>query len=434
MPRHSHNTYDRGAGKDPQIRYKRLAMGARNASKHVAAERRAGSLAFRPTYICFALQHIWHNSGASGMAVPSALAGDADSLYQSGTLYLCAPELATEGKLSDVLSDCGIGFDMVYDSVLGVPLKRDYLSRLSSSLSTTLSEAELLGTKCCLVPNASRPSAAQLMQTQPLHELVQCLQEQWLLELLNARRLVTFFQPIVCTRDPGNVFAYECLLRAQPSEGRLITPDRLYRAARITGQIDHLDRLARVTAIETAVARRLETHIFINFNPSSVVDPEHSLRSTIEAAYRSGIAPDRFVFEVVESDEIRDVQRLLDILQVYREAGFQVALDDVGAGYSSLALLTDIKPDLIKLDMSLLRDVHRDAFKSHVAAKLLELASDLDIRTVVEGVESELQWRWAVDHGAHYAQGYLFARPQAQPPRPPFFHYSAAGSEAALPV
>jgi EAL domain-containing protein (putative c-di-GMP-specific phosphodiesterase class I) len=251
---------------------------------------------------------------------------------------------------------------------------------------------------------------------------------------MESRQLVTYFQPIVCTRDPGNVFAYECLLRGQQHGGPLISPDKLYHAARVTGRIDHLDRLARLTAIETAVDRRLDTHIFINFNPSSVNDPERSLESTIEAAYRSGISPDRFVFEVVESDEIQDFKRLIDILQVYREAGFQVALDDVGAGYSSLALLTAIKPDLIKLDMSLLRDVDRDQFKSHVAAKLLELASDLQIRTVVEGVETQGQWQWAVEHGAHYAQGYLFARPQAQPPRPPFFDYSPVVSQLCLPV
>jgi EAL domain-containing protein (putative c-di-GMP-specific phosphodiesterase class I) len=334
--------------------------------------------------------------------------------------------------LSQTLTDCGISFGQPFDSVLGVALNRNDLARLSKELTAALSDGELLETKCCLAPKECRPSVAQLMQTRPLHDLIQSLQEHWLLDLLEARRLVTFFQPIVCTKDPGHVFAYECLLRGQPHEGRLITPDRLYRAARMTGQVDYLDRVARVTAIETAVLRQLETHIFINFNPSSVVNPEHSLRSTIEAAYRSGIDPHHFVFEVVESDEIQDVQQLLDILQVYREAGFQVALDDVGAGYSSLALLTEIKPDLIKLDMSLLRDVDRDAFKSHVAAKLLELARDLEIRTVVEGVETECQWRWAVEHGAHYAQGYLFARPDATPPRPPFFDVSTLNPEAAV--
>jgi EAL domain-containing protein (putative c-di-GMP-specific phosphodiesterase class I) len=368
------------------------------------------------------------------MLQSSALADAADSLYQTGTLYLCAPQSSIEDKLKCVLDDCRIRFQEPHESVLGVALKPEQLAQLCAALPSELSETELLDTKCCLIPKASKASAAQLMQTQPLQKLIQCLQEQWLLELLDARRLVTFFQPIVCTRDPSNVFAYECLLRGQQGEGRLITPDRLYRAARITGHIDDLDCMARVTAIETAVARRLDTHIFINFNPSSVLDPEVSLRSTVQAAYRSGIAPDRFVFEVVESEEIRDIARLLDILQVYREAGFQVALDDVGAGYSSLALLTAIKPDLIKLDMSLLRDVDRDAFKSHVAAKLLELARDLKIRTVVEGVETQAQWRWAVEHGAHYAQGYLFARPAATPPQPPFFEYSPADCGASLPV
>ena len=100
--------------------------------------------------------------------------------------------------------------------------------------------------------------------------------------------------------------------------------------------------------------------------------------------------------------------------------GFRVALDDMGSGYNSLNSLTQIKPDFIKLDMQLIRGVHRDTYKSCVAAKLLEMAQALGVATVVEGVEEPAEWQWAADHGADFAQGYLFARPNAVPPQPEF--------------
>jgi EAL domain-containing protein (putative c-di-GMP-specific phosphodiesterase class I) len=130
----------------------------------------------------------------------------------------------------------------------------------------------------------------------------------------------------------------------------------------------------------------------------------------------SGIEPGRFVFEVVESDQILDLGKLLMILDWFRDAGCRVALDDVGAGYNSLNLLTLVKPDFVKLDMELVRGVHRDPYKSCVARKLLELARELGVLTVAEGVETHEEWQWTRDHGADLAQGYLFAKPAPSPP------------------
>jgi EAL domain-containing protein (putative c-di-GMP-specific phosphodiesterase class I) len=82
--------------------------------------------------------------------------------------------------------------------------------------------------------------------------------------------------------------------------------------------------------------------------------------------------------------------------------------------------LAHIKPDFVKFDMDLIRNVHRDRFKDCVARKLIELACELGVKTVVEGVETYDEWKWARDHGADFSQGYLFARPAPDPPRPIF--------------
>jgi EAL domain-containing protein (putative c-di-GMP-specific phosphodiesterase class I) len=192
----------------------------------------------------------------------------------------------------------------------------------------------------------------------------------------------------------------------------------MFDVARSAGLLFNLDRAARLKAIEEASRFGVETNVFINFNPTSIYDPVYCLRSTVDAVERSGITADRIVFEVTESEEIRDTGQLLDILAFYRRAGFRVALDDLGAGYSSLNLLTELRPDFVKLDMTLVQGVDKDPYKATIAAKLLELAASLGVSTIAEGVETQEQWRWLLANGADYVQGYYFAKPASPPPIP----------------
>ena len=158
--------------------------------------------------------------------------------------------------------------------------------------------------------------------------------------------------------------------------------------------------------------------IFINFNPPAIYDPVYCLRSAFHAAERAVIDPSRVIFEVVETVHVDDPDRLVDILAHYRQAGFRVALDDVGAGFSSLNLLVRLRPDIIKLDKALIRGVDRDPFRAAIAAKLLEAARELGVRTVAEGVETMGELEWLRAWGGDLVQGYLIARPVHPAPRP----------------
>jgi EAL domain-containing protein (putative c-di-GMP-specific phosphodiesterase class I) len=293
----------------------------------------------------------------------------------------------------------------------------EQLTRLSAAWEKTFSASEQSLIQCRLVEDGEEPSIADLMHATPLGAVKAWVDGQWLRSLLADRRLVTYFQPIVNNSNPTDVFAYECLLRGIDHVGGMIMPGRILNAARATGTMQQVDQLAQLTAINTAQQINLKTAIFINFNPRFIDAPDY-LRTTIDTIKQTDIDPSRFVFEVVESDEIVAIDRLMSVLQYCRDAGCRVALDDLGAGYSSLHLMAIVKPDFVKLDMNLIRNVDQDIYKSCVAAKLLELASELNVSTVVEGVESPGEWRWAIEHGADYAQGYLFARPDAVPPLP----------------
>lgn len=126
--------------------------------------------------------------------------------------------------------------------------------------------------------------------------------------------------------------------------------------------------------------------------------------------------------QVTESEQIKDQKRLKRILDFCRESGFKVALDDVGAGSSSLDLLSSLRPDFVKLDANLVQDVGRDPYHAMVASRLLKLAKDLGAIVVAERVEPEEQWLWLVAHGADFVQGF-FGRP-ASPPSVPTALYA----------
>lgn len=251
-----------------------------------------------------------------------------------------------------------------------------------------------------------------------LGSLVAQVRGEWLSEMLRDERLTVHFQPIVSAADPGEVFAYECLLRGVGEDGSVVGPGPMFEAARNAELLFNLDRAARMKAIEEAARHGVSETVFINFNPTSIYDPVYCLRSTMSAIEHSPFAPEDIVFEIVESDAVHDDEQLVKILNFYREAGFRVALDDLGAGYGSLARLARLRPDFVKLDIALVQGVDRDPYRAIIATKLLELARDLDVRVVAEGVETEAQYHWLLAHGTDYLQGYYFARPGSPPPLP----------------
>ncbi|MDQ6695110.1 MAG: EAL domain-containing protein [Chloroflexota bacterium] len=342
-------------------------------------------------------------------AVPAALP-------DRGALYISPPLDHTQTTLRNSLRKAGIAYSEPYSAIVQVELGEGVLQRLSTELGAALSAAEMRDSKSLILDDGVTPTLFDLMRMQPLSVLLGRVHGEWLLEMMHDERLVSHFQPIVACSDPQTIFAYECLLRGREEDGTLVYPDRLFGAALTADLLFQLDRNARITAVRSAAHHNVQTNIFINFNPSSIYDPVYCLRTTLEAVRACGMSPEQIVFEVVESSEVRDVDHLLNIMSFYRSRGFKIALDDLGAGYSSLNLLTRLKPDFVKLDLQMIRDVDSDPYKAHIAAQILEMARKLGVRTIAEGVETEAEWLWTRDTGADYVQGYYFARPASPPP------------------
>lgn len=129
----------------------------------------------------------------------------------------------------------------------------------------------------------------------------------------------------------------------------------------------------------------------------------------------AGIERSQVVFEIVETERTHAPKHLRNILDYYRGAGFRIALDNVGSGYSSLNLIHLLRPDIVKLDMELVRDVDQDPYRARIAANLLDIANTLGIDALAEGIETEGELAWVQQHGAKYVQGFLIARPAPIP-------------------
>jgi EAL domain-containing protein (putative c-di-GMP-specific phosphodiesterase class I) len=216
------------------------------------------------------------------------------------------------------------------------------------------------------------------------------------------------FQPIV-DASARAVFAYEALVRGvggQPADTVLAQVDRAGRHA--------FDLQAWGAAMALAAARGLAATpagLLINFAPNAVADPERSIERARAAAEGLGLARERIIFEFTESERIEDPALLARIVAAYRAAGFRTAIDDFGAGHSGLSLLAAFQPDMVKLDMSLVRGLDGDPVRRRIVAAVRGLCEELGVALIAEGVESVGEYAVLRELGVSLLQGYLFARP-----------------------
>ena len=236
-------------------------------------------------------------------------------------------------------------------------------------------------------------------------------------EMLKEARLTVHFHTIV-DGNTGDIFGYECLIRGVKKDGTLVPPKLLFEVAEMTDLLFYLDRSSREIAIKMAAIKGIkEKKVFINFVPTAIYDPKYCLSNTIYWAYKMEYDPSNMVFEVVESYKVHDLKHLKRILDYYRENGFKVALDDVGTGFSNLESLVVLRPDYLKIDMEIVRDIHKDRLKQSTCRALVSIAKENDIKTIAEGIETKEEFLFLRDLGIDYFQGFYFSKPSPEPIR-----------------
>lgn len=213
------------------------------------------------------------------------------------------------------------------------------------------------------------------------------------------------FQPIVDV-SMARIVIYEALVRGPQGESAWsvisqVTDELMYR----------FDQACRVKAIEMASALGMQTDLSINFLPNAVYEPEACIQATLEVSKRVGWPMNRLVFEITETERVRDRQHLRNIIDAYRSMGFKTALDDFGNGYANLDLLTDLTPDKLKIDRELVMHCDSDIRRQAILNAIILLAKELNTTLIAEGVETRAEALWLARAGIVRQQGFYFAKP-----------------------
>jgi len=224
------------------------------------------------------------------------------------------------------------------------------------------------------------------------------------------------FQPIVDGRTQATI-GYEALMRTR--EPTMPSPSHLLDAAERLSRIHDLGRCVRghVAATFERLGGARDLLLFVNLHPADLFDDQLFDRSAPLSRISENV-----VLEITERSAIGDVGDARGRAADLRRRGFRVAIDDLGAGYAGLTSFATFEPEIVKLDMTLVRNIDSSAIKRLIVGRIAGLCRDLKMRVVAEGIETEKELACMVELGCEYLQGYLLGRPAAEP-TPSGFHW-----------
>jgi len=319
------------------------------------------------------------------------------------------------------------------DSIIFFALKikpsLDYLSRLAVSLGCLVKEelnfvlTRLWGIKVELHTgyallesgpgcpetglSAALKGAIRRAQQQPGLEDLQRKEE--LCDIINNRQLQTVFQPLI-NLGTGQTMGFEALTRG-PAGSPLYSPANLFPLAEQTGLLYKLEKTARELALTSLTSLPSDYKLFINTNPQVINDPEFVPGQTKKLINSLGLSPRNIVFEITERTSIKDFASFRQTLEHYRSQGYLIAVDDAGAGYSSLQSIAELCPDFIKMDMSLIREIDKSRTKKALVETFVSFAEKVNSKVIAEGIETAEELQVLIELGVPYGQGFYLGKP-----------------------
>jgi EAL domain-containing protein (putative c-di-GMP-specific phosphodiesterase class I)/GGDEF domain-containing protein len=219
----------------------------------------------------------------------------------------------------------------------------------------------------------------------------------------------TLFQPVVDLRT-GEILGYEAFSRG-PKDSPLEMPRAMFAMSSRIGVSDDLDSMCRDAALRASVEVAEKGKIFLNVLPSNVGELQAKSSKVLALLRALSLDPDDLVLEFSERGADDDPDAFICTLERLKEHGFHVALDDVGTGYASQAILERLRPDYLKLDVSLVHNINEHLIKQDLLQSLLRIADRIGAAVIAEGVETEEEAAFLVQAGTQYGQGHLYALP-----------------------
>ncbi len=233
-------------------------------------------------------------------------------------------------------------------------------------------------------------------------------------EIIAGRKLSALFQPIITMKN-GEFLGFEGLIRG-PADSPLHSPFNLFSAAEQQGLSLEVEMLARQIVLESFARQKLPGNLFLNISPETLNHPSFKNGQTLEFMHELQIDPANVVIEITENQPTYDFEGMRSALLHYRAMGFKIAIDDLGAGFSSLRLWSELRPDFIKIDMHFIQGVDHDPIKLQFLKSIQQIAESCGTRVIAEGVETSGELRVIKDIGIELGQGYFIARPSHTPP------------------
>jgi diguanylate cyclase (GGDEF)-like protein len=232
--------------------------------------------------------------------------------------------------------------------------------------------------------------------------------------ILTQRRLTAFFQPII-EFSGGRIFGYEGLIRG-PKNTPLHAPVHLFKTAEALGRLAELERLCRYVVLESFAAQQLPGRLFLNISPECLLQRDFGKGETLRLIRRLELKPSRVIIELTENKPTYDYKLLREAARHYRGMGFEIAIDDLGEGFSSLRLWSELRPEFVKIDMHFIQGINHDPVKLQFVRSIQVIAECMGSRVIAEGIETPAELNVLKTIGLALGQGFHIARPNPAPP------------------
>lgn len=234
--------------------------------------------------------------------------------------------------------------------------------------------------------------------------------KQALLTILDTKAIYPVFQPIV-DLETSQVVAYESLSRIGNKE-LYMNIEELFKVAEAYGYVWKLEKLCRDKALEASVNKPLETKIFLNVDGQIFQDSNFISGFTNRKLEKFGLLNEDIVFEITERTDIENYVLLQSIMNHYIDQGYQIALDDVGAGYSGLNRVVNTTPNYLKADIELVRNIHLSKSKQSMMKLLVNYCDEMGLKLIAEGIETQEELECICNLHVYYGQGYYLGIPE----------------------
>ncbi len=234
-----------------------------------------------------------------------------------------------------------------------------------------------------------------------------------IINILDGKLLTPHFQPIVSLTQK-RILGYEALIRG-PSDSALHSPFNLFTTAEQFNLSTRLEFLCREITIQRYADLGIKEKLFINASPLVLLQPEFKKGETLRLLDQYGVNPRSVIIELTEHKPADNYEIMRASAKHYRSMGFEIALDDLGAGYSGLRLWAELLPEYVKIDKHFIHALHDDPVKLNFVRSIQSMAVSLNCNVIAEGIETEEEFKAIEKLGIAHAQGYYFARPTAIP-------------------